>query len=149
MTVDPILKAIADHAASHATLNSELEVHTQLEKVLPKERRQTNISSWEIKIVETDDPRWIESEKKAYALFDAEEAAALALINVEPTTLAGAASLLRHVTGLEAKGHTWPDGLQEDDDAGATKIGKDWEVYLHRNVAALLAGLLAGTAQAA
>jgi len=85
----------------------------------------------------TDDPRWIKCEKSLQALWEADEAAALGLINTEPTTLAGAAALMRYVADLEAKGHSWPSGLQ-DDDAEPTKLGKDWEVYLHRNIAQLL-----------
>ncbi len=52
--------------------------------------------------------------------------------------LAGLAALMRHVTTYEAKGDCWPTGLQ-DDDAEPTAIGRDWEVYLRRNVASLLA----------
>ncbi len=52
--------------------------------------------------------------------------------------LAGLAALMRHVTTYEAKGDCWPTGLQ-DDDAEPTAVGRDWEVYLRRNVASLLA----------
>jgi hypothetical protein len=108
-----------------------------LEAELPKELRKSNVDDWEEVILETDDPRWIESEKNVFALFRAEENAALELINIEPTTLAGLAALMRHVTAYEARGDSWPSGLQ-DDDAKPSAMGKDWEVYLHRNIAALL-----------
>jgi hypothetical protein len=134
---DPIHQAIAGHAAAYAALNSCLETQYALEAELPKHLRKSNINDWETKIVETDDPRWIETEKNVHHLFDAEINAAIELISVEPTTLAGAAALMRYVASLEAKGHTWPDGLQ-DDDAKPTAIGKDWEVYLHRNITAVL-----------
>jgi hypothetical protein len=107
-----------------------------LEAELPKELRKSSIDIWEEVIVETDDPRWIESERNVHALFEADEAAALELINVVPTTLAGAADLMRYVAAIEERGHSWPDGLQEDDENPA-KIGKAWEVYLHRNIVAL------------
>ena len=43
------------------------------------------------KIVETDDPRWIENGKNLVAMYDTEDDSALEFINIEPTTLAGAA----------------------------------------------------------
>jgi len=39
-------------------------VASALEVELPEERRQSGITVWETKIVETDDPRWIASEKR-------------------------------------------------------------------------------------
>jgi hypothetical protein len=108
-----------------------------LEDELPKELRRSRINVWEEAIVETDDPRWVESKKNVHALFEADQEAALGLINVEPTTLAGLAALMRHVTAYEATGSGWPSGLQEDDDK-PTALGRDWEVYLHRNIVAIL-----------
>jgi hypothetical protein len=92
--------------------------------------------------LETDDPRWIESAKNVHSLFDADQDAAMGLISIEPTTLAGLAALMRHVATYEANGDGWPDGLEDDDDK-PTAIGRDWEIYLHRNVAALLETLAA------
>jgi hypothetical protein len=131
---DPIFAAIAAHEASLRALSVGLNVMYTLEEELPKELRKSNVDAWEEVIVETDDPRWIESEKNVHALFDADGGAAIGLINVEPTTLAGLAALMRHVTEYERKGDSWPGGLEEDD----AKIGKNWVVYLHRNIASLL-----------
>jgi hypothetical protein len=134
---DPIHKAIADHIAALAALEAGLEEMYALEAELPQGLRKSDISVWEEAIVETDDPRWIENAKNVAALFEADEEAAMGLINTEPSTLAGAAALMRYVAALEAKGHSWPSGLYEDD-ADTSKLGKDWEVYLHRNIAQLL-----------
>jgi hypothetical protein len=60
--------------------------------------------------------------------------------------LAGLAALMRYVAAYEATGSGWPGGLQEDDEKPSA-LGKDWEVYLHRNIAAALDTV--GAAQAA
>jgi hypothetical protein len=135
---DPIFAAIAAHEASLRALSVGLNVMYTLEEELPKELRKSNVDAWEEVIVETDDPRWIESEKNVHALFEADGDAAIGLINVEPATLAGLAALMRHVTEYERKGDSWPAGLEEDAGAKPTSIGKDWAIYLHRNIASLL-----------
>jgi hypothetical protein len=76
-------------------------------------------------------------EQEWQRLSEAEEEASMVLINIEPTTLAGAAHLMRYVVEHEAKGNTWPQGLV-DDDTPPTAIGKTWSFYLHKNLAALL-----------
>jgi hypothetical protein len=53
---------------------------------------------------------------------------------------------MRHVAAYEATGNNWPSGLHDDDDKPSA-IGRDWEVYLHRNIAAVLDHV--GAAQAA
>jgi hypothetical protein len=144
---DPIHKAIADHVTALAALEAGLDVMYALEAEIPQKLRQSSISVWEEVIVETDDPRWIESEKNLHALWEADEDAAMGLINTEPTTLAGAAALMRHVAALEAKGHGWPCGLHGEG-ADTSKLGKDWEVYLHRNIAQLLSASIAALSHA-
>jgi hypothetical protein len=49
---------------------------------------------------------------------------------------------MRHVTAYEANGGGWPSGLQDDDDK-PTALGKDWEVYLHKNLAEAIANIAA------
>jgi hypothetical protein len=134
---DPIHQAIADHEAAYAAYSACLDTQFALEDELPADRRQSDISQWETKIVETDDPRWIDTEKNRSALSEAEDDTALELIITGPTTLAGAAALMQYVTSLEEKGHSWPAGLREGDE-DKSKIGHNWEVYLHRNLAAVL-----------
>jgi hypothetical protein len=139
---DPIHKAIAAHVAGLAALEAGIDVLYALEAELPKELRRSNVCFYEEVIVETDDARWIECQKNLHALHEADQEAALGLINVEPTTLAGLLALMRHVTAYEARGNNWPSGLQEDDGPPA-KLGKDWEVFLHRNIAQLLSASIA------
>jgi hypothetical protein len=81
---DPIFAAIAAHEASLRALSVGLNVMYTLEEELPEELRKSNVDAWEEVIVETDDPRWIESEKNVHALFEADGDAAIGLINVEP-----------------------------------------------------------------
>jgi hypothetical protein len=64
--------------------------------ILPREKRESNIDAWEEKIVETDDPRWIESERAIMLSFDAETDAACVLVSICPTTMAGIIALLRY-----------------------------------------------------
>jgi hypothetical protein len=135
-TPDPIFAAIEAHKAAFAAFDAAWHRLSDLEEELPKDLRKSWIDAWETKIVETDDPRWIEAEKASNQLADAETEAAIELINVEPVTLAGAAALMKYVADMEAKGCLWPDGLQDDDKP--SKLGKKWEVYLHRNIAAVL-----------
>jgi hypothetical protein len=78
-----------------------------------------------------DDARWIESEQR---LFDAQEEAILALVTIKPTTVAGLASLMRHVAAYEADGNEWPMFNDDEGDGQA----KDFSFFLHRNLAAAL-----------
>jgi hypothetical protein len=90
------------------------------------------------KIVETDDPRWIASIKETERLSVAETKAAIALINVELTTLAGAAALTRYVADQEGLGNEWLSGLVDPEDERTKKCGRPWEYFLHRNLAKVL-----------
>ena len=126
---DPILMAIAEHALAYGAMNAALDLRNRLAAELPPRDRRSDDTA----IFETDDPRWIENERNASAAFDFEADAALELISIEPTTLDGAAKLVQYVSDLEASGHRWPEGLQEDEKP--TKLRKNWAVLLHRNFA--------------
>jgi hypothetical protein len=66
-------------------------------------------------------------------------AAALGLITVIPTTVAGIAKLMQHIIALEAADYSWPDDVIDDDSILGDK-GKEWFVSLHRNLATMLSG---------
>jgi len=133
---DPILEAIESHKRAHAAFNEHLSRQSDLEEELPKHLRQTAHSAWDgPKIVETDDPRWIAAEKASCELDSAETAAAIALIDIVPNTLAGAAALMRYVVERGGRRHEWPDSLVEDE---SEKWGRTWESFLHRNIAEVL-----------
>jgi hypothetical protein len=130
---DPILEAIEAHKGAYAAFVGALDVNCTLEKQLPRDRRRSSITVWETRIVETDDPRWIAAARAVSEGSDNETAAAMMLINVEPTTLTGAAAILEYVAQHERRGDAWPDEL-EDDDGRATSFYRE----LCQNVAAVL-----------
>jgi hypothetical protein len=70
-------------------------------------------------------------------LHEAEDEAAIALIDTKPATLAGATELMRYVVMRKQRGDCWPDGLVEE--GSTSKWGKPWESFLHRNLVEFLA----------
>jgi hypothetical protein len=135
---DPIFEAIEGHRAAYVAFSAELDRQCALEKELPKERRKSSIDAWETKIVETDDPRWIDAEKAVRQASEAETDAAIKLVDVRPCTTAGILALLEYVLLCERRGDEWPNGLADDDDKG-----RSWYYFMIENVAAALAGGMA------
>jgi hypothetical protein len=129
---DPIFEAIEAHKAARVAAESILDVHTMLEKELPRERRRSDINVWEEKIVETDDPRWIECERAVMRAWEAEDNAAIDLVCIKPTTRAGFLALLDHAVDYDTDGHGWPRELQSDDG----KRTRDWHQFLLENLVA-------------
>jgi hypothetical protein len=85
-------------------LNDTIERHSHLEKTLPKEARQSSVDAWGEKIVETDAPEWITSERAVDAAHDNESNAACEILGVIPTTMAGVIALLSYATEVCAAG---------------------------------------------
>jgi hypothetical protein len=134
---DPIFETIEAHKAARAAAVSVLDVHTILEKELPRERRRSDVNVWEEKIVETDDPRWIECERAVMRAWEAEDNAAIDLVCIQPTTRAGFLALLDHAIAYDTDGSGWPRGLQSDDG----KRTRDWHQFLLENLSAGKAAL--------
>jgi hypothetical protein len=134
---DPILEAIEAHKAARATWLEWVCRHSDLEQELPKEKRQSNIDVWEEVIIFTDDPRWIEAERELKRTSDLETDAAIVLLTVQPTTLAGILALLDYAVEADTDGVGWPDALESDDG----QITRSWQVFLIEGVAEALAGL--------
>jgi len=132
---DPIYAAIEGHRAAYVAFSAELERQYALEEELPEERRKSSIDSWETetKIVETDDPRWIDAEKAWRQASEAETDAAIKLVNVRPCTPAGILALLEYVLLCERRGDTWPQGLVDDNDKA-----RSWYYFLIENIATAL-----------
>jgi len=100
--------AIEAHKAAWAAY--EVDVTSRLEAALPKDRRQSDY--WEV--FETDDPRWIEHGRTLEALSSAYDDASIALLNLEPATLAGLLMLVSYIADLERRGlESWPDVEEE------------------------------------
>jgi hypothetical protein len=129
------LEAIEGHRAAYVAFSAELERQYALEEELPEERRKSSIDSWETetKIVETDDPRWIDAEKAWRQASEAETDAAIKLVNVRPCTPAGILALLEYVLLCERRGDAWPQGLVDDNDKA-----RSWYYFLIENIATAL-----------
>jgi hypothetical protein len=67
-------------------------------------------------------------------LSDAEWEAAIALVEIEPTTMAGVIALLRYTVGVNECG--WPDILMEK--GVENSHGRSWEYFLRCNLAGAL-----------
>jgi hypothetical protein len=138
---DPILEAIEAHKAARATWLEWVCRHSDLEQELPKEKRQSNIDVWEELIIFADDPRWIEAERELKRTSDLESDAAIVLLTVQPTTLAGILALLNYAVEADADGVGWPDALESDDG----QITRHWQFFLIEGVAEALAGMVSAT----
>ena len=76
---DPILEAIEAHKAARLAFENAFSRGCALEQELPREKTRSYITVWEEEIVETDDPRWIDSIREVNRASDAATDAAYAL----------------------------------------------------------------------
>ena len=102
---------------------------------MPREKTRSWIAVWEEEIVETDDPRWIDSVREVNRASDAATDAAYALANVAPTTMAGVVGLLQHA--ISVRPEEWPEGVQSDDDTET----RPWHYFLFEMLIAVLPGM--------
>src|ERR1700760_3755244 len=63
-TPDPIFEAIEAHKAARVVFENAVSRGSALEQKLPREKTRSWIMDWEEEIVETDDPRWIDSVRE-------------------------------------------------------------------------------------
>jgi hypothetical protein len=106
---DPIFAAIEAHKAALGTWIACIDRQGKLEDQLPGGQCLSRITVWGEEIVETDDPRWIEGEREIIRTTGAADDAAIELLNVTPTTMAGLCALIEHA--LTVDGHQWPEDL--------------------------------------
>src|SRR3954469_15459146 len=111
---DPIIEAIEVHKAARLAFENAVSRGSALDEELPGEKTRSWITVWEQTIVETDDPRWIDSVHEIDRASDAATEAAYALASIAPTTMAGAVALLQYAISIEPE--DWPDGVHSDDD---------------------------------
>jgi hypothetical protein len=135
---DPIFAAIETHKAAKATWVKCVHDHGDLEEELPRERRRSTADAWEVKIIETDDPRWIESERAMIRTSDAETDAAVTLVSIRPTTLGGVLGLLKYATEADTDGEGWPCDLVSDDG----EMSRSWHYFMTESVAEAMAGMV-------
>lgn len=133
---DPILAAIKAHKVARAAVIEAVDWHSALDRELPTDKCRSHITAWREEIVPTDDPRWVACERAVMRCMNAETEAACTLINILPTTAAGAAALLEYAVVADTDGEGWPTELQSDDG----KI-RSWHYFLIANLAAILPSL--------
>src|SRR3954451_3752977 len=134
-TPDPIFAAIEVHKAARLAFENAVSRGSALDEELPREKTRSWITVWEQTIVETDDPRWIDSVHEVHRASEAETDAACALANVAPTTMAGVVGLLQYVISIRPE--EWPEGVQSDDDSET----RPWHYFLIEMLIAVLPGM--------
>jgi hypothetical protein len=132
---DPILEAIEAHKAARLAFENAFSRSCALERELPREKTRSWITVWEEEIVETDDPRWIDSVREVNRVSEAATDAAYALANVAPTTMAGVLRLLQYAISIRPE--EWPEGVASDDDTET----RPWHTFLIETLIAVLPGM--------
>jgi hypothetical protein len=130
-TDDPIFAAIEAHKAARVALYRSIDLHSTLESELPRDKRRSRIKFFEETICETDDPRWIESERAVIRCHDAEENAAIELLGAPVATRAGILALLQYTNTADIDGAGWPDALVSDDGSKT----RSWHYFLIEKLA--------------
>jgi len=132
---DPIFEAIEVHKAARLAFENAVSRGPALDEELPGEKTRSWITVWEQTIVETDDPRWIDSVREVHRTSDAETDAACALASIAPTTMAGVVGLLQYAISIQPE--EWPEGVQSDDDTET----RPWHTFLIEMLIAVLPGM--------
>jgi hypothetical protein len=132
---DPVLEAIEAHKAARLAFEDAFRRSCALEQELPREKTQSWITIWEEEIVQTDDPRWIDSIREVNRASDAATDAAYALANIAPTTMAGVVGLLQYAISFPPE--EWPEDVQSDDDTET----RPWHTFLIEMLIAVLPGM--------
>jgi len=132
---DPIFEAIEVHKAARLAFENAFSRGSALEQELPREKTRSWITAWDEEIVETDDPRWIDSMREVHRASDGATDAAYALANVAPTTMAGVVGLLQYA--ISVRPEEWPEGVQSDDDTET----RPWHTFLIEMLIAVLPGM--------
>ena len=132
---DPILEAIEAHKAARLAFENAFSRGCALEQELPREKTRSWITVWEEEIVETDDPRWIDSVREVHRTSEAATDAAYALANVAPTTMAGVVRLLQYAISFPPE--EWPEGVESDEDTET----RPWHTFLIEMLIAVLPGM--------
>jgi hypothetical protein len=132
---DPIFEAIEVHKAARLAFENAVSRGSALEQELPREKTRSWIAVWEEEIVETDDPRWIDSVREVHRTSEVATDAAYALANIAPTTMAGVMGLLQYAISFPPE--EWPEGVQSDEDTET----RPWLTFLIETLIAVLPGM--------
>jgi hypothetical protein len=132
---DPIFEAIEVHKAARLAFENAVSRGSALDEELPREKTRSWITVWDQTIVETDDPRWIDSVREVNRTSDAAADAAYALASIAPTTMAGVVRLLQYAISIQPE--EWPEGVHSDDDTET----RPWHYFLIEMLIAALPGM--------
>ena len=135
LRADPIFEAIEVHKAARLAFENAVSRGSALDEELPREKTRSWITVWEQTIIETDDPRWIDSVREVHRTSDAETDAACALASIAPTTMAGVVGLLQYTISIRPE--EWPEGVHSDDDTET----RPWHYFLIEMLIAVLPGM--------
>jgi hypothetical protein len=127
---DPILAAIETHKAAYAAYQAAIDRNYELGRELPPEKCRSNANRWEEEIYETDDPRWIESEREVMRTNLEADRLAVELLSIVPTTMAGLCALIEYAVEHDVDGLHWP----ELEDAQTEGRRRSWQHFLLQNV---------------
>jgi len=131
LEVDPIFAAIEAHKRAYDARSAEIVKTEAYEAAIPAERRKT----WRIDegVFDTDNPDWLAHVRTMDELRDHESEAECALASIVPTTTAGVCALLKYAAEVEARGISWPD-LIDPDDESTHRRGRSWYYFVHHNI---------------
>ena len=143
--VDPISAAIEAHREAWKAFDVAVHKEDALSIEIPEDRRRHyHINHRGTDIGANDDPRWTAFQDEYWGTADRARAAALALLEIQPTTLAGAIALLDYSVEFEVEFEVWPDGLAGWADEGESeKDRQPWHVWLQNNVSLALQAMAA------
>jgi hypothetical protein len=120
---DPIFVAIEAHKAAFARVIAAIDVEQAAEAATPIGLRKT-------------DEHYLQAGEAVSAAWDAEGDAAIELVNVHPTTMAGVMALLDYAISADHDGETWPPVLLDGETSGS------WHHFLIQNLTEILPDLL-------
>jgi hypothetical protein len=145
---DPIFAAIEVHRQAYAEFEARVRCEFALEDELPMNNRESRIDAYHEKIVETDDPRWVPALRATEEGSDLAELAAIKLLNVDPTTIAGVAALLEYFAEVEVvdDGGFWPESVADGDDPAVKKRSASFGYFVARDAARALRRVIAAQA---
>lgn len=145
---DPIFALIERHKVAFSAFSEALSAQSDTEETIERSRRNSTIHCEEVEVVAGDDPRWIDALHGSAAATAAMNNAATVLVDVAPSSIAGASALLRYIIQhIETYGEPigFPDEFAEDGvDPDNCKFNelRNPEFFIMRNAAACLERLV-------
>jgi hypothetical protein len=112
--VDPIFAHLERLQATWVELDVVVGEYSDLQQLLPPEKRESENRGGELTINPGDDPRWIDNQRRYRDVNDAIDDRSRELLDVRPTTVAGVVALLRYAQDQLNKGDMLVDELADE-----------------------------------